>query len=716
MTMLPLHFVPAPLAPAGKPPHEFPSVLVYTSKDTYAVGWRAEAFLRKNPDYRDAACYLLKYRLGEEDEPVHIRLPSGEQWQRSRVEVIGDYLRGLQQAADEYFRGLVEAGRLDPAALEALDHVTISKPGKQQEQQDAFSRALQEGARLAGFKGVALYEEPAATYQAALAAGFVDQLESGELLLVVDIGGGTTDLSLVEGMPEGDVKVREALEGGEWAAGWSLDLNLWTLLRAQMLVRDQFSTAASRDYVVQLTDLRKDFFLWSEVEKQKRALIERLLGAEKPPERHKVEFYLHHHDEVVRVDVQRREFIEKVIDPVIGEIDQAVNAFQEKAKVLLRQNNVLQQLILTGGSSTVPSFHNYFMTRFRLATYTNAGAKIGRKKYTDRDGKPLVGPKTLVGGGCALRPGQLARRVKLLAEMQNASGDAERTRQNLRDLELINPTRAEQITLEVIFPDQRKPISFRLGQGRVRMPLPWNEVLSEGLRLPGVGRRETWRVRVHVAGGQDPTLREPDFAVGITDAADMEKWVKDAEQRQQQRMAFYRLEHAQETANQLITTYYAGAKPSDQARDAVVLAIMILLTQRPEGCWGRSLREVRDWLLSQVENQEAAGMLSRLKDGPRGYYPVRESYSKLFRDLRLYLDVFIGEDGNLMIDTDYSPRKSEGVAFKRRKLSLGRCFQTEDVQAADLEKAAPPAQPPLWSLGIDFGTSASLVALACHGD
>lgn len=73
---------------------------------------------------------------------------------------------------------------------------------------DAIARELTlEAAHAAGLPEITLLEEPMAAFYAWLAAnpGWRDQLEAGDRLLIVDVGGGTTDFSLIE--------VKEGAEG-----------------------------------------------------------------------------------------------------------------------------------------------------------------------------------------------------------------------------------------------------------------------------------------------------------------------------------------------------------------------------------------------------------------------------------------------------------------------------------------------------------------------
>ncbi len=105
----------------------------------------------------------------------------------SPVEASAAYLRHLRAA---FARG---PGRGTEAAAEAVLAVPASF--------DAAARELTlQAARQAGWEDVTLLEEPQAALYAWLEAmgdRFRKQLKVGDVILVVDVGGGTTDLSLI---------------------------------------------------------------------------------------------------------------------------------------------------------------------------------------------------------------------------------------------------------------------------------------------------------------------------------------------------------------------------------------------------------------------------------------------------------------------------------------------------------------------------------------
>ncbi|WP_242396047.1 Hsp70 family protein [Anaeromyxobacter oryzisoli] len=121
-------------------------------------------------------------------------LPAGAPPEVPRVsplEASARYLAHLRAAWDHAF------AREDPDAALARQQVTLTVPASF----DAVARELTvEAARAAGLPAVTLLEEPQAALYAwveAMGDAWRDEVKPGDLVLVVDIGGGTTDLSLI---------------------------------------------------------------------------------------------------------------------------------------------------------------------------------------------------------------------------------------------------------------------------------------------------------------------------------------------------------------------------------------------------------------------------------------------------------------------------------------------------------------------------------------
>src|SRR5206468_5799018 len=107
------------------------------------------------------------------------------------------------QASTMYLRHLAEAWNAQVAAgreenrLERQD-IILTVPASF----DAVARELTvEAARAAGFENLTLLEEPQAAFYAWLDVtgdDWREQVRVGDLILVADVGGGTTDFTLIE--------------------------------------------------------------------------------------------------------------------------------------------------------------------------------------------------------------------------------------------------------------------------------------------------------------------------------------------------------------------------------------------------------------------------------------------------------------------------------------------------------------------------------------
>ena len=94
-------------------------------------------------------------------------------------------------------------------------------------------------AREAGFENLTLLEEPQAAFYAwirARGADWREAVEVGESVLVCDVGGGTTDLSLIEVVEEeGNLELRRAAVGNHVLLGGdNMDLTLAYAVRAKL--------------------------------------------------------------------------------------------------------------------------------------------------------------------------------------------------------------------------------------------------------------------------------------------------------------------------------------------------------------------------------------------------------------------------------------------------------------------------------------------------
>jgi molecular chaperone DnaK (HSP70) len=105
---------------------------------------------------------------------------------------------------------------------------------------DAVARELTvQAAQLAGLPNMTLLEEPTAAFYAWLEAhhgNWRDQINVGETILICDIGGGTSDFSLIEVIDEeGNLVLRRAAVGDHILLGGdNMDLTLAYAMRAKL--------------------------------------------------------------------------------------------------------------------------------------------------------------------------------------------------------------------------------------------------------------------------------------------------------------------------------------------------------------------------------------------------------------------------------------------------------------------------------------------------
>ena len=133
------------------------------------------------------------------------------------------------EASTEYLRHVCQAWKFNNPNEDLADaEVVLTVPASF----DAVARDLTaEAARTAGLSKVTLLEEPQAAFYAWLENAGEDwreQVTKGDLILVCDIGGGTTDLTLIEVREEeGDLELERVAVGNHILLGGdNMDLTL----------------------------------------------------------------------------------------------------------------------------------------------------------------------------------------------------------------------------------------------------------------------------------------------------------------------------------------------------------------------------------------------------------------------------------------------------------------------------------------------------------
>ena len=180
----------------------------------------------------------------------------------SPVEASADYLRHIRDAWNFTFARDHEAARLE------VQEVVLTVPASFDE---AARELTLDAAKRAGLTSITLLEEPQAAFYCWIVGhkeGWQREVRAGELILVVDIGGGTTDFSLITVVetPTGPGFRRVAVGDHLMLGGDNIDLALAHRVEAK------------------LGGARLDTEQWSALRYACRAAKEKLLG-DAPPER-----------------------------------------------------------------------------------------------------------------------------------------------------------------------------------------------------------------------------------------------------------------------------------------------------------------------------------------------------------------------------------------------------------------------------------------------
>ncbi len=164
----------------------------------------------------------------------------------SPVEASVRYMKHLAEAWNHVIARNLPANRLE------VQDIVLTVPASF----DAAARELTvEAARAAGFENLTLLEEPQAAFYAWLdraGDGWRQQVGVGDLVLVADVGGGTTDLTLIEvGEENGNLELTRLAVGDHLLLGGdNMDLTLAYHV-AQALAKN--GTKLDAGQMVQLT-------------------------------------------------------------------------------------------------------------------------------------------------------------------------------------------------------------------------------------------------------------------------------------------------------------------------------------------------------------------------------------------------------------------------------------------------------------------------------
>ena len=167
--------------------------LPWDAERDYAVGEFAKHFGAKVPTRMVASAKSWLSHTGADRKAPILPFRAGEADRRiSPVEASVRYLKHLAEAWNAGMAKGIAEHRLE------VQDVILTVPASF----DAAARELTvEAARAAGFEHLTLLEEPQAAFYAWLdgqGEGWRKQVGVGDLVLVADLGGGTTDFTLVE--------------------------------------------------------------------------------------------------------------------------------------------------------------------------------------------------------------------------------------------------------------------------------------------------------------------------------------------------------------------------------------------------------------------------------------------------------------------------------------------------------------------------------------
>ncbi len=141
------------------------------------------------------------------------------------VEASSAYLRHIKEAWEKHFKEPLEDQEIVLTVPASFDEV---------------ARALTvEAAHLAGIPRLNLLEEPQAAFYNWLRAHETHSLKEGETILVCDVGGGTTDFSLIEVLPSGSFQ-RMAVGKHLLLGGDNMDAALCHYIETQL--EEEFDT------------------------------------------------------------------------------------------------------------------------------------------------------------------------------------------------------------------------------------------------------------------------------------------------------------------------------------------------------------------------------------------------------------------------------------------------------------------------------------------
>ncbi|NBU69977.1 MAG: Hsp70 family protein [Bacteroidetes bacterium] len=304
--------------------------------------------------------------------------------QMAFTEIIGVFIAHLKAQAER------EMG-------EDISHVVMGRPvqfvdDKPDEDREAQNQ-LEKAARAQGFKHIAFQFEPIAA-----ALDYEQQVKEEQLAFIVDIGGGTSDFSIVRVSPErakaidrkDDILANEGVhiggtdfdrlfsmakvmpffgkgsksreKGHELPAGYYHDLATWQRInwlytKKTMINLRQIRYEAAQpelvDRLIAIIESRQGHALAGKVEEAKILLTEK----------DATEINLHVLDGHINVPVTRGEFE----DAIAGAVERVTNTVTKTLNQANLRPDQVQALFLTGGSTQIPFVKQSILNMFPTA-------------------------------------------------------------------------------------------------------------------------------------------------------------------------------------------------------------------------------------------------------------------------------------------------------------------------------------------------------------
>ena len=416
-----------------KPPREpsdlMPSVVCFKSPDEILVGEVAIEALTSGADRARVVQHVkrqMRENFGTENREPKTFEFFGKKY--SPAAVAGKIIKRLKDAAETEIRD-------DPALQNAfafdgkIHTAVITVPAQ-------FGRIERRATELAakkfaGFSTVHLLEEPLA---AALSLN-LDKQPDAKLVLVIDLGGGTYDVTLLmAGTGVSDSGLNELGRIGDNELG-GID---WDLCIAKQVVLEAYGDQLTSEKFEEFTDFTKNYRLFQHSETAKFDFCDE----SRPPAKLKVAFLDDRTNRTIKVDIGREWFFKEtaymadycatLCEKLFAAIPAEDLTFRRGKKIGWQD---IDHIEMVGGGSRMPAVRRAIEARWKKKPHT-----ANRPQHAVAEGAALAAERiargeTLTGIGCLRsphaigvirhnRPKSLWRRI-FGASAHNANGNGQ---------------------------------------------------------------------------------------------------------------------------------------------------------------------------------------------------------------------------------------------------------------------------------------------------